>query len=281
MRITVLGTGTMGSAMARTLARGGFDVTVWNRTLERALPLESDGITVEPMIWAAVADADVILTMAFDARATLDLAARFLGAVHEDAIWMQCSTVGPNGMRWLVDQADQYGVALVDAPVVGSRGPAESGELVMLVSGSPSLVERLHPVLEALGSTTVVAGVEIGKASALKLACNAYIASVTAALGQSVAMSRELGIDPALFLDAIKGSALNNAYVQGKGAMMVAGDFTPSFAVDGALKDIALMIQSVDPEVTPLLPVLRGAFGAASAAGHGGQDIAAVVASFS
>jgi 3-hydroxyisobutyrate dehydrogenase len=281
MRIAILGTGTMGSGMARALARAGLDVTVWNRTVEKARALESDGITVETTIWAAVSDADVVLTMAFDARATLDLAARFLGAMREDAIWMQSGTVGPNGMRWLVDQADQYGVALVDAPVVGSRAPAESGELVMLVSGPPTLVERLRPVLDALGSTTVVAGIEIGQASALKLACNAYIASVTAALGQSIAMSRELGVDPSLFLEAIKGSALNNAYVQGKGAMMVAGDFTPSFAVDGALKDIALMIQSVDPEVTPLLPVLRGAYGAASAAGHGRQDIAAVVASFS
>jgi 3-hydroxyisobutyrate dehydrogenase len=281
MRIAVLGTGTMGSAMARALARAGFEVTVWNRTLERARPLEGDGIAVEPTIWAAVADADVVLTMAFDARATLDLAARFLGAMRENAIWLQCSTVGPNGMRWLVDQADQYGVFLVDAPVVGSRAPAEAGELVVLVSGDPALVERLGPVLEAIGSTTVNAGVEVGKASALKLACNAYIASVTAALGQSIAMCRELGVDPSLFLEAMGASALDSAYLQGKGAMMLAGDFTPSFAVDGALKDIALMIQSVDPEVTPLLPVLRGAFGAASAAGHGNQDIAAVVASFS
>jgi 3-hydroxyisobutyrate dehydrogenase len=281
MRIAVLGTGTMGSAMARTLARAGLEVTAWNRTLDRARALEADGITVEPAIWAAVADADVVLTMAFDARATLDLAARFLGAMREDAIWLQCSTVGPNGIRWLVDQADQYGVALVDAPVVGSRAPAEAGELVVLVSGAPALVERVRPVLEAVGSATVNAGIEIGKASALKLACNAYIASVTAALGQSIAMCRELGVDPALFLEAMGASALDSAYLRSKGAMMVDGDFTPSFAVDGALKDIALMIQSVDPEVTPLLPVLRGAFGAASAAGHGNQDIAAVVSSFS
>ncbi|PRY70014.1 3-hydroxyisobutyrate dehydrogenase [Glaciihabitans tibetensis] len=281
MRISVVGTGTMGSAMARTLVRAGFDVTAWNRTLDRARTLEADGITVEPTIWSAVADADVVLTMAFDARATLDLAARFLGTMKEGAIWMQCSTVGPNGMRWLVDQADQYGVALVDAPVVGSRAPAEAGELVMLVSGAPPLIERLQPVLAALGSSTVIAGTEIGQASALKLACNAFIASVTAALGQSVAMCRELGVEPRLLLDTLEGSALDSAYVRGKGAMMIAGDFTPAFAVDGALKDIALMIQSVDPEVAPLLPVLRGAFGAASAAGHGRQDIAAVVSSFS
>jgi 3-hydroxyisobutyrate dehydrogenase len=280
MRIAVLGTGTMGSAMARSLVRAGLEVTVWNRTLDKARALEPDGITVEPAIWAAVSDADVVITMAFDARATLDLAARFLGAMREGAIWMQSGTVGANGMRWLVDQADQYAVALVDAPVLGSRAPAESGELVVLASGDPSLVERLRPVFDAIGSTTVVVGLEIGKASALKLACNAYIASVTAALGQSIAMCRELGVDPARFLDAVKGSALNSGYAESKGAMMVAGDFTPSFAVDGALKDIALMIQSVDPEVAPLLPVLRGAYGAASAAGHGGQDIAAVVSSF-
>jgi 3-hydroxyisobutyrate dehydrogenase len=280
MRVAVLGTGTMGAGMAQSLARSGHTVTAWNRTAEKALPLRANGITVTTTVWSAVQDAEVIITMAFDARATLDLAARFLGAVPEGAVWMQCATVGPDGMRWIADLAAQYEVDLVDAPVVGSKQPAADGTLVALVSGKPALVERIQPVLDGISSKTIVAGDSLGRASALKLACNAWVASLTAATAQSVTMCQQLGVDPALFLEAIDGGAANSPYAQTKGEMMIAGHFEPSFAVDGLLKDIGLMIDAVDPDTSPLLPVLRGAFGAASAGGHGRDDIAAVVASF-
>jgi 3-hydroxyisobutyrate dehydrogenase len=227
-----------------------------------------------------VQEAEVIITMAFDARATLDLGARFLSAVPEGAVWMQCATVGPDGMRWIADLAAQYEVDLLDTPVVGSKQPAADGTLVALVSGKHDLVEKIKPVLDSISSKTVVAGRSLGRASALKLACNAWVASITAATAQSVAMCQQLGVDPALFLEAIDGGAANSPYAQMKGEMMIAGDFEPSFAVDGLLKDIGLMIAAVDPDTSPLLPVLRGAFGAASAGGHGADDIAAVVASF-
>jgi 3-hydroxyisobutyrate dehydrogenase len=280
MRVSVLGTGTMGAGMARSLARSGHTVTVWNRTEEKALPLRESGITVAPTVWSAVAEAEAIITMAFDARATLDLAARFLGAVPEGAVWLQSATVGPDGMRWIADLAGQYEVDLVDAPVVGTKQPAEDGTLVALVSGKPALIEKIRPVLDGFSSKTIVAGRSLGRASALKLACNAWVASLTVAAAQSLTMCQQLGVDPSLFLHAIEGGAANSPYAQIKGEMMITGDFEPSFAIDGLLKDIGLMIDAVEPDSSPLLPVLRGAFGAASAGGHGQQDIAAVVASF-
>jgi 3-hydroxyisobutyrate dehydrogenase len=280
MRVSVLGTGTMGAGMARSLARSGHKVTVWNRTAEKALPLRESGITVAPTVWSAVAEAEAIITMAFDARATLDLAARFLGAVPEGAVWLQSATVGPDGMRWIADLAGQYEVDLVDAPVVGTKQPAEDGTLVALVSGKPALIDKIRPVLDGFSSKTIVAGRSLGRASALKLACNAWVASLTVAAAQSLTMCQQLGVDPSLFLQAIDGGAANSPYAQIKGGMMITGDFEPSFAIDGLLKDIGLMIDAVEPDSSPLLPVLRGAFGAASAGGHGQQDIAAVVASF-
>jgi 3-hydroxyisobutyrate dehydrogenase len=270
----------MGAGMARSLARSGHKVTVWNRTAEKALPLRESGITVAPTVWSAVAEAEAIITMAFDARATLDLAARFLGAVPEGAVWLQSATVGPDGMRWIADLAGQYEVDLVDAPVVGTKQPAEDGTLVALVSGKPALIDKIRPVLDGFSSKTIVAGRSLGRASALKLACNAWVASLTVAAAQSLTMCQQLGVDPSLFLQAIDGGAANSPYAQIKGGMMITGDFEPSFAIDGLLKDIGLMIDAVEPDSSPLLPVLRGAFGAASAGGHGQQDIAAVVASF-
>lgn len=281
MHVAVLGTGTMGYAMATTLVRAGHTVAAYNRTRERALPLREMGITVADSVWSAVADADVIITMTFDVRATLDLAARFLGATKEGAVWMQCATVGPAGMLWIADLASQFDTRLLDAPVVGSKSSAEDGSLVVLLAGDADSISTVGPVCDAIGRHTVVVGPTLGAASSLKLACNAWIASITAALAQSVVMCRELGVEPTLFLDAISGGPTDSDYARTKGAMMIAGNFDTSFAVDGILKDITLMLDAVDPEVTPLLPVLRGEYGAASAGGHGSQDIAAVVAPFS
>lgn len=281
MHVAIVGTGTMGYAMATRLAEGGHTVTAYNRTRERALPLEEHGIVVADSVWSAVKDADVVITATFDVRSTLDLAARFLGAMKEGAVWMQAATVGPAGMLWLADLADQFDARLLDAPVLGSKSSAEDGSLVVLLSGDREAIVAVRPVCDTLGSKTITVGSDLGQASALKLACNAWIASITAALAQSVVMCRELGVDPGLFLDAIKDGTTGSEFAQHKGAMMLAGDYEPSFAIDGLLKDLALMLDAVDPEETPLLPVLRGAYGAASAGGHGKQDIAAVVAPFS
>jgi 3-hydroxyisobutyrate dehydrogenase len=281
MHVAIVGTGTMGFAMATRLVRDGHTVTAFNRTRERALPLGEFGVTVVDSVWEAVEDADVVITATFDVRSTLDLAARFLGAMKDGAVWMQTATVGPAGMLWIADLANQFDARLIDAPVLGSKSSAEDGSLVVLLSGESSAMYAVGPVCDTLGSKTVTVGSELGEASALKLACNAWIASITAALAQSVVMCRELGVDPELFLEAINDGPTGSEFARRKGAMMLAGDYEPSFAIDGLLKDLALMLDAVDPEETPLLPVLRGAYGAASAGGHGKQDIAAVVAPFS
>jgi 3-hydroxyisobutyrate dehydrogenase len=282
LRIAVLGIGIMGTGMVRSLLRNGHDVTVWNRQEEKAKPLAADGARVESSSIAAVADADVVLTMLFDEPAVTAIATEFLDSMTEGAIWMQCSTVGPAGIRRLEQMAEAHGVGMVDAPVVGTKKPAEDGTLVVLVSGDPDRIDRLDPVLDAIASKTVRVGSEIGAASGLKLACNAWVASLTVATAQSLAMCEAFGLDPKLFLSTIAGGPADTPYAQLKGAMMIKKDYTASFAVDGVLKDLALMVDAVDGtdvSVRLLLPLYE-AFVASSASGHNKDDIAAVITSF-
>lgn len=195
VKVTVLGTGAMGAGMARSLLRDGFDVTVWNRTAERSEPLADDGATVALNPVAAVADADVVLAILFDAAATLDVMAAVLPAMREGAVFVQCATVGIDGADRTVALAADHGVAFLDCPVLGTKAPAEQGKLVMLASGDPALRDRVQPAFDAVGTKTIWVGAEPGRGSKLKLVCNAWIGALAAAVGQSFALADSLGLD--------------------------------------------------------------------------------------
>lgn len=277
--VAVLGTGIMGAGMARSLLREGLAVTVWNRSTEKAKPLADDGARVADAAADAVAAADVVVTMLFDADAVADVMAGALDHTREGAVWLQTSTVGPAGTARLADLAAGKGVAMLDAPVLGTKAPAENGQLVVLASGPSALRETVAPVLDAIGQKTQWVGEELGDASKLKLAVNAWIATVVHGVAQSMALARGLGLDPQQFLDAVSGQAVDAPYVQLKGKAMIAGDFTPSFELDGVIKDVDLVLAAMDEAGTDptLARAMRDRFAAAAAEGHGEEDMAAVV----
>ncbi|WP_310889848.1 NAD(P)-dependent oxidoreductase [Clavibacter capsici] len=225
--MALLGTGVMGSGMSRSILRAGLPLTVWNRSAEKAAPLADDGATVADSAADAVRDADVVVVMLFDADAVLAVLAEVAPALRPDAVVLQSSTVGVEGTRRIAALAAEHGLRFVDAPVLGTRGPAEQGLLVHLVSGSEADLAVARPVLEATGSRTVVAGADAGPGSALKLACNAWIASITAATAQSLGLAQLLGVEPRLFLDAIAGGAADTPYAHLKGGAMLAGELAP------------------------------------------------------
>lgn len=282
MRVTVLGTGAMGAGVAASLLRGGHDVTVWNRTRDRAEPLAEQGATVAGDAAQAVEHAEVVLLTLFDTDAVVDVLEHAAGDAPEDAVWVQSSTVGVAGTETVVQLAEKYGITLVEAMMLGTKAPAEQGKLTMLVAGPDAPVATIEPVLDAIGAKTVRAGDRVGQGTALKLAANAWIASITAATGQSLAIARALGLDPQLFLDAIDGSASDSAYAHAKGAAMIAGEFPAQFALDGLRKDIGLITEAArDADVTTtVLEALGRVYADASAAGHGSDDIAAVGTAF-
>ncbi|MFN2562016.1 MAG: NAD(P)-dependent oxidoreductase [Jatrophihabitans sp.] len=278
MRVALLGTGTMGTGMARSMRRAGLDVTAWNRTRSKAEPLADDGIAVADSVVEAVHDADVVLTILFDADAVLGVTDEVSTSLRPEAVWLQSATVGIEGIQRIAERAGD--MALLDAPVLGTKQPAAEGKLVPLVSGDAAHIDRVRPVLDAIGSKTVVAGSRIGDATALKLAANAWVLSITAATAQSLALADRLGIKPGLFLEAIDGGPSNATYAQVKGTAMLERDFAPAFGLDGGRKDLQLIADAAGKVSVPtaLVDGVRALFDAAAEAGHGQDDIAAVYA---
>ena len=273
--VAVLGTGTMGAGMARTIAATGLPVRVWNRTAARAEPL-ADVATVAGSIREAVEGADVVLTMLYDVESVAAAITEAGPALGSDTVWLQQSTVGVAGTERLVALAAELGVAYVDAPVLGTRKPAEDGALVVLASGAADLRARIDPVRDAIGSRTMWVG-EAGAGTRLKLAANAWVLTVVEGVAESLALTRDLGLDPRLFLEAVAGGALDAPYVGLKGAAMLDGSFDPAFALDGALKDADLILEAATSAGVEmgLLPGVRDHLARASAAGHGALDMSA------
>jgi 3-hydroxyisobutyrate dehydrogenase len=236
--VAVLGTGTMGAGMVRSLRRVGVPVRMWNRAPEKAQALTDTGAEALGSPAEAVEGADVVLTMLFDADAAVDVVTR--AAPPAGTTWLQCSTVGVEGFERTAAAAAELDLVLVDCPVLGTKEPAEKGALVLLASGPERTRDQLAPVLDALGSKTLWLG-DAGAGSRLKMACNAWLFMVTAGTAQSIALAQGLGVDPQHFLDAIDGGPLDAPYVHLKGAQMVAGEFPVSFGLSGATKDARLI----------------------------------------
>jgi 3-hydroxyisobutyrate dehydrogenase len=281
MRVSVIGLGAMGAGMAASTLRAGLATTVWNRSPQRADPLREQGARVAATAAEAVAAADVVVVCLFDEASVQEVLEPTLPASPASAVWLQTATVGPDGARRLHDLAARHDRVLVDAPVLGTRKPAADGALTVLASGPQEALEAARPVLDAIGTRTLVVGDGAGPASALKLACNSWVASLTAATAQALTLARVQGVDPGLFLEAIEGTAVDTPYAHLKGRAILADDLTPSFGVDGVLKDLSLMLEAgADVMDTSLLASVRDRFAAASAAGHGADDMAAVVTGF-
>lgn len=283
LQIAVLGAGIMGAAMARSLARAGHDVRLWNRSPQKARDAEQDGITAYDDVPGAVDGADAVLTMLFDLDAVLSVTPDVVASLGPEAVWVQASTVGPAGMARIGEEAREVADRLLDAPVLGTRQPAEDGALVVLLSGPTSAREASGPVLDAVGGRVVVAGDDLGPASALKLVCNSWVATVNAGVAQAIAFASALGLPPESFLDAVKGGPVDAPYVGLKGALMISEEWqTPSFAVDGVKKDLGLMLSAAEESgLRPdLLRTLLDLYERTSEAGSGDADMAAVRRSF-
>jgi 3-hydroxyisobutyrate dehydrogenase len=278
VRVAVLGTGTMGAPMARNVARAGHEVRAWNRTRERAEPLAADGIAVCDTAEEAVRGAEVVVTIVADGEAVASLVEPVLGAFG-DAAWAQMSTVGLRALDRLAAMAQDAGVALVDAPVSGTRQPAETGELVVLASGPAQARERCAPVFDAVGAKTVDLGDRVGEATRMKLVLNAWLVALVEGLAESIQLAEGLGVDPAQFLEIIDGGPLGPPYAKLKGTMMIERSYEPSFSLRWALKDARLVDEAArDAGLDlPLARTIAARMADAVEAGHGDEDMAATV----
>src|ERR687889_1046922 len=276
--VAVLGTGIMGAAMARNLLSAGLKVRAWNRSREKAEPLQKDGAEVVDDPRDAARGADFVLTMLADAD-VVEKAVRedVLSALAEDGVWLQMSTVGEGGNERLLGLAAESGVAYVDAPVLGTKQPAEQGQLIVLASGPEEVRERSGEIFGAVGSKTVWLG-EAGEGSRLKLVVNNWIVGLLGVLAETVAFAKSIGVDPAKFLETIEGSPLGLPYAQLKGNMMIEEDFPTSFSAKLARKDAVLVLGTAEAHdlQMPVAEAVAARFDEAIQAGYGEEDMAAV-----
>jgi 3-hydroxyisobutyrate dehydrogenase len=274
--VAVLGAGsTMGLGMARNLLRTGFGVRAWNRTLEKAHPLEDDGAEVLESARGAAEGADVILTILSDADAVIGTIEDAAGSARSDAIWLQMSTIGEAGTERCVEVAERHGLTLIDAPVLGTKQPAAEGKLVVLASGPEAARERVQPIFDAVGQKTIWVG-EAGGGTRLKMVANSWVLTVTEGTAEIFALAEGMGLDPQLFLDAIEGGTLDLPYVRMKGKAIMERNFEPAFRLALAAKDARLIEESArrhDLDL-PLFSTIRRRL-AEGADEHGEKDFSA------
>lgn len=275
--IAFLGTGTMGFPMARNLAENGLSVRAWNRSRERAQPLTESGVELFDSPAEAAAGADFLVTMLSDASAVLDSVAGALGALGSQAAWLQMSTIGIEGFERCEELAERCGTTLVDAPVLGTRAPADGGELVILASGPDDVLEAATLVFEAIGSRTLKLGAA-GAGTRCKLVINNWLLGVTAVLAESISLAEALGLDPRHLFDAIEDGPLDLPYARLKGKAMMSRSFDDAaFRLSLSRKDAELVLAAALQENLPT-PVLRSVaerLHSAERAGHGDEDMAA------
>ncbi|MFH9467706.1 NAD(P)-dependent oxidoreductase [Streptomyces clavifer] len=275
--VAVLGTGIMGSGMARSLLRAQLPVRAWNRTRSKAAPLATDGATVADTPEEAVRGADIVLTTLNDGPSVAETLTAATPGLRPGQVWLQSSTVGLDATTGLAHRAADLGLVYLDAPVSGTRQPAEQGALTVFVSGPSHARATVLPVLEAIGQRTVWVGEDPGAATRLKLVANTWVINVVNSVAECLNLAEGLGLAPQLFLDSVKGGPLDTPYLQGKSAAVLSGDLTPSFALSTALKDSRLILDAAGAAGVRLDLVAASAerFTRAEAAGHGAQDMVA------
>ena len=274
----VLGTGIMGSAMARNLIAAGLPTTVWDRSTAATAPLSEAGAMVAASPEDAVKDALAVITMlpTADVVNSVIFDGGVAVAFAEGAVWAQMGTIGVTATTQIAGRLGglRPNVMFVDAPVSGSKGPAEAGQLLILASGPTAAQAVVGPAFSAIGRKTVWLGAA-GQGSRMKLVVNAYMSILIEGVAEALELANRLNINPTDLADAIEGGPLDAPIADAKLHKMEVGDFTPEFSLEWALKDVDLAIDVAGGTQLPLLAALSLQWRAAVDAGHGREDVSA------
>jgi 3-hydroxyisobutyrate dehydrogenase-like beta-hydroxyacid dehydrogenase len=268
--------------MASNLLKAGFAVQVWNRTAAKMAPLLERGAKAGKGPAHVAAESDVVITMVSrpeDVEAVVLGPEGVVDGLKPGAVLVDMSTVLPATSRKLAGAVTTKRAEFLDAPVVGSKGPATEGSLVILIGGLPTTLERCRPVLSAMGKTLVHAG-GVGMGATLKLATNLLLAHLAAGFAEGLLLVQRAGIDPARYLEVLEASTFRSPWYQTKGVGMLKGEFAAHFALRHMHKDLRLM-RAVAEELQLELPVTQAVealYAQAESSGRGDADYSAILA---
>jgi 3-hydroxyisobutyrate dehydrogenase len=278
--VAVLGLGAMGHGMAASALRAGIPVIVWDRRQEAARAMAERGAQVAASAADAARQAAIVVTMVTDADAVISIAGEqgMLAALAPGAIWAQMSTIGVAGIDRVAAlvSAERPDVILLDAPVSGSREPAEHGQLTIFASGPGEARSRVAPLFDALGQRTIWVG-ETGSGTRLKLVNNTWLAFGNEAVAASVALAHRLGLATGTVIGALDGGPLVSPWQAAKLQRIAEGEFSPQFALSLALKDVHLALQAAGDGRLEVLACLADEWQRAVDQGLGEQDLTAVM----
>ena len=277
--VAFLGIGTMGHAMATSALRAGLPTVVWNREPEATRDLADFGADVADTAADAAARAGIVVTMVTNADAVVSIATdqRMLDALAPGTIWAQMSTIGVSGTERVATlvESRRHDVTVLDAPVSGSKEPAEQGKLTIFASGPDDARPRVAPLFDALGERTVWVGA-FGAGSRLKLVNNTLLAFTAEGLAASIALAHGLGLDTDTVIDALGGGPLTSPWEAAKLQRIAKDEYSPQFALSLALKDVHLALEAVDPERFEAFASLAHEWERAVDHGLGNQDVTVV-----
>jgi 3-hydroxyisobutyrate dehydrogenase-like beta-hydroxyacid dehydrogenase len=277
-RVGFIGTGLMGTGMARNLAQKGFRVKAWNRTAARAQALAAEGVEAVADPASAARGAEAVVGMLSDTRALAEVLDDGLaGALSPGTFFVDASTSAPSESIALAERLRQAGVLMLDTPVFGSKNNADAGELTFLVGGERAAYDACVPLLAAMGTRTFYLGGN-GLGCQAKLVFNMVIAGTIQAFAEGLAMGRAAGMDPKTLVDIIMAGRARSGIIEMKAGPMIARDYTPFFALKHMKKDLDLIARTGEGFGLrlPMAVVLQELYTEALAAGQAELDFCSI-----
>lgn len=280
MKVTFLGLGIMGSRMAANLLKNGVDLTVFNRSEEPLNRLRDLGATVASGFVSAVKDADIVFTMLSTPEVVQKIMLgenACLSAMKQRTLWVDCSTVDPAFSRMCCTKAEKYNIRFMDAPVAGTKDPAENGTLVFFAGGSKPDLEEIESLLAFMGSKTLHVG-EAGKGTSLKMLVNAMLAESMAIFSEALLLGEKMGLSKDFLLDTLPNLPVIAPFTKAKAELIWEQNYDAQFPLEWMLKDLNLVLKTAE-EVgfsADLAANTRDIYKEANLQGFGRNDFSAI-----
>lgn len=242
MKITFIGLGIMGSRMASNLIQHGADLTVYNRSQEAVKPLLDKGAKTAETIREAVEQADLVFSMLSTpavVKAMFFGGEGALASMRKGALWVDCTTVNPSFTAEAASEAEQHGVAFMDAPVAGTKPHAEKAELAFFVGGPADQLEKIRPYLEQMGNKIMHAG-ETGKGAAFKMLVNVMLAQSMLIFSEATLLGEKLGFSKEFLLNTLPNLVVSAPFTKFKAEMVRQDDYEVQFPLEWMHKDLHL-----------------------------------------
>ncbi|WP_028980153.1 NAD(P)-dependent oxidoreductase [Sporocytophaga myxococcoides] len=280
MKITFIGLGIMGSRMAANLIKGGNELLVWNRSQGKAEALKQSGAKLASSVVAAVKDADILITMLSSPEVIEEIALGKEGIImnaKKNSLWINTSTVNPSFVEEMAAKAKEAGLRYLDAPVSGSKGVAEKGELIFLVGGDNKDLEDARPLLSIMGKSINHLG-KVGDGTKMKMVINLVLAQSMIAFSEAVNLGVTSGLDESSIVNILSESPVVSPFLKLKKSKLESKNFSPEFSLKWAHKDLHLILQTAyESNISlPLTAIAKEVYGMAKQDGKGDEDISAI-----